>query len=1093
MGDALDDTEETGDDLNGAHVVKKQQFGHGDYIQPVVDVEDTTEGSPGDGSDDFQSTTKGHCKDAHGRKVDWSDDQDSDHAYKKFKNRKSVKRRKAAASTRKAKAVEKETGVGRRQKKLNYNGKSKGKAKAKEWAEQSDDDQLMEYTLPDYLQNRRAKFDRRTEKLKEAGLRLPPSYDDIEFSDDERLADLAEKPDFPRGRPAAPYKDKQLPKSLGLIPAPIAQWLRDYQVEGTAFLHALFVYQSGGILGDDMGLGKTVQVIAFLTAAFGKTADERDAKRMRKMRRADAVWYPKALVVCPGTLIENWKDEFQRWGWWHVDTYHGDSKEAALEAAAKGRLEVMITTYTTYRMNKSAINMVEWDCVIADECHQIKGRSSETTQAMNEINALCRIGLTGTAIQNSYDELWTLLNWTNPGKFGPISTWKQSITIPLKTGQCHDATVYQLSKARKTAKALVQNLLPQFFLRRMKTLIADQLPKKSDRVVFCPLTPTQADAYENMIDSDVVRYIRESANECSCGSGKKAGWCCQQHLPNDGGKWQSYVFPAIIQLQKLSNHLAILIPQSSDPKEKQDKDLEMLQVAVPDQWRQLYRTRDSIMNYSNPEFCGKWKILKRLLKFWHGNGDKVLVFSHSVRLLKMLQMLFQHTTYNVSYLDGAMKYEDRAKAVDDFNSDPEQFVFLISTKAGGVGLNITSANKVVVVDPNWNPAYDLQAQDRAYRIGQVRDVEVFRLVSAGTIEEIVYARQIYKQQQANIGYTASHERRYFKGVQENKDQKGEIFGLANLFTFQEERVVLRDIVNKTNVAESKAGVTIAGIDLEDNQPSEDDPFAPDPADIAGGEEKAMSQLAASIIDEAEEAAGQASSFKKRKISSGGRGPKKSDPVQAILAGAGVEYTHENSEVVGSSKVEASLSRRAQEAGNDLAFGNRQVFQDIQEEQERNNARKRLHPSPDDLDITSTSSGHDDHDDRRADDPDFNLADVQWRYHPPPDVRKRQLCCMARTFGFRDAVEFALVVEGWTQAQRRSCLDRYYAIRRRDFGVQDKGVQLGVQPARGRRDRADMEEEGEEEEVVVTNEHPVHEYANGVGKGVGAPEREVWEL
>ena len=874
----------------------------------------------------------------------------------------------------------------------------------------------MEYTLPDYLKNRRARFDRRTEKLQAAGLKLPPKYDDIDFSDDEKLEDLAEKPNFPRGKPAAPYKDKQLPKSLGLIPAPIAQWLRDYQVEGTAFLHALFVYQTGGILGDDMGLGKTVQVIACLTAAFGKTGDERDAKRMRKMRRADAPWYPKALVICPGTLIENWKNEFNRWGWWHVDAYHGDSKEAALEAAAKGRLEIMITTYTTYRMNKSAINMVEWACVIADECHQIKGRRSETTLAMNEVNALCRIGLTGTAIQNSYDELWTLLNWTNPGKFGPISTWKQSISLPLKMGQSHDATVHQLSRARKTAKALVENLLPQFFLRRMKTLIADQLPKKSDRVVFCPLTETQADAYERCIDSDVVRYIRESTNDCSCDSGKKQGWCCQQYLP-DGGKWQSYVFPAINHLQKLANHLAILIPQNGDPKEKQDKDLDMLQVAVPDQWRDLFRDRDSILNYSNPEFCGKWKILKKLLRFWHGNGDKVLVFSHSVRLLKMLQMLFQHTTYNVSYLDGAMKYEDRAKTVDDFNSDPDQFVFLISTKAGGVGLNITSANKVVVVDPNWNPAYDLQAQDRAYRIGQVRDVEVFRLVSAGTIEEIVYARQIYKQQQANIGYTASTERRYFKGVQENKDQKGEIFGLANLFSFQTEKMVLRDIVNKTNVAESKAGVTIIDLDLDpptnkDDNNDNDDPFPLNTSTDTDNEETAMSQLAALVVNEAEEAAGSRSSkFKRRKISTA---KKKSDPVQAILANAGVEYTHENSEVVGSSKIEASLSRRAQEAQHDIDMGNQHVFPNTQDRV----PVKRRHPEDDPNTNTNNNSE----------------GEIEWKHHPPQAVMKRQLCAMAEIFGFADVVEFALVVEGWTQVQRRGCLDKFYAIRRKELGL-----------------------------------------------------------
>lgn len=123
------------------------------------------------------------------------------------------------------------------------------------------------------------------------------------------------------------------------------------------------------------------------------------------MRRSQKE-YPRVLIVCPGTLIENWRSEFERWGWWHVDSFHGTHKTEALETAASGNSEILITTYTTYRANKDAINMVEWDAVIADECHIIKGRFSETTRAMNEINALCRIGLTGTAIQNSYDELW---------------------------------------------------------------------------------------------------------------------------------------------------------------------------------------------------------------------------------------------------------------------------------------------------------------------------------------------------------------------------------------------------------------------------------------------------------------------------------------------------------------------------------------------------------------------------------------------------------------------------------------------------------------------------------------------------------------
>ncbi|GBF60645.1 switch [Trichophyton mentagrophytes] len=910
--------------------------------------------------------------------------------YKEFKNRKTVQRKRSAAQMRKRRKTQRDSIVGRRGTGI----ESRKVARLpREYGDLSSDDDMMEDTLPHYLKRRRNAFDKRREQLLEAGLKLPPDFDDVQFSDDEQLDSLIEKPSFSHTKPSRKYEDVQLPYSLGLIPAPIAQWLRNYQVEGVAFLHELFVYQKGGILGDDMGLGKTVQVIAFLTAAYGKTGDERDAKRMRKMRRkGEYAWYPRTLIVCPGTLIQNWRDEFDRWGWWHVDVYHGDSKDAALKSAASGRAEILITTYTTYRLNRGAVNMVEWDCVIADECHIIKDRKSETAKAMNELNALCRIGLTGTAIQNKYEELWTLLNWTNPGRFGPISTWKSTICEPLKVGQSHDATIYQLSRARKTARKLVKNLLPAFFLRRMKSLIADQLPKKSDRVVFCPLTETQSDAYENFLDSDIVDYIKNSSDYCSCGSGKKAGWCCRMFLPQ-GGKWQSYVFPAISNLQKISNHLAILIPQPMDPKDKQAKDLEMLQVAVPDQWRELYRTRGSIMNYSNPEFCGKWKVLKKLLKWWHANGDKVLVFSHNVRLLKMLQMLFNHTSYNVSYLDGSMSYEDRSNIVNAFNSDPRQFVFLISTKAGGVGLNITSANKVVVVDPNWNPAYDLQAQDRAYRIGQLRDVEVFRLVSAGTIEEIVYARQIYKQQQANIGYNASTERRYFKGVQEKKDQKGEIFGLANLFEYQNNNVVLRDIVNKTNIAESKAGVQVIDFEMEREQSQSDYDGGDDKIDLSTPDENddpAMSQLAALVR-------GEGLAEENKKVAP----ILKHDPIQAILAGAGVEYTHENTEVIGSSKIEAQLSRRAELVNDGDEIGEEQVFRPESRE-----------GKPASILVRGR-----------------NGQSATFKYRPPPEVMKRQFCTMAARYGFRDVTEFALTVEGLTSAQRRTWLENWYKERR----------------------------------------------------------------
>ncbi|KAF2151736.1 hypothetical protein K461DRAFT_257184 [Myriangium duriaei CBS 260.36] len=936
------------------------------------------------------------------KRLVWSDDEDPSAPYERFKKKKTDQRKAQVKQTLKAKAsVSNPSIVGRKPTSI-VNTKKPGRKRRHELqqGDSDSDDETIEKSLPTFLKKRRADWEHEHERLGNEGLNLPPLYDDIYFSDDDLNNELQIKPVFTHIKPVAPLKDVELRYSAGVIPAPLAQWLRDYQVKGAEFLHELFVFQKGGILGDDMGLGKTIQVIAFLTAAFGKTGDERDVKRMRKMRRAGGGrWYPKILIVCPGSLMENWRQELARWGWWNVDVYHGKDREQVLDAARQGRLEIMITTYTTYRNHKEIVNLIEWDACIADECHIIKERKAEITKAMDEVNALCRIGLTGTAIQNRYEELWTILNWTNPGRFGPISVWKASISEPLKQGQSHDATVAQLALARKTAKRLVQNLLPQFFLRRMKTLIADQLPKKTDRIVFCPLTPTQSEAYQRLVDCDQTELIRRSREKCECGSGKSRGACCHATL-EDGTKWQSLVFPMLMLFQKLSNHLAMLIPSGTDLKDKQERELALLEEAVPDDWRRLYAERDNIMNFANQDYCGKWKVLKKLLRFWYtnpspaGGPNKVLVFSHSVRLLKMLHMLFQSTTsYNVSYLDGSMPYEERQRTVDDFNAKESQFVFLISTRAGGVGLNITSANKVVVFDPNWNPSHDLQAQDRAYRIGQTRDVEVFRLVSAGGVEEIVYARQVYKQQQARIAYEASAQRRYFSGVQGSADQRGEIFGLANLFSFMESGVVLRDIVNKTNVAESRAGVAVAEFDSQAASPGDDD--NDHDADGDALSRRAISQLAEEITG--------ASPRPERKEEEG-----KTDAVAAILAGAGVQYTHDNSEVIGTSRVESHLSRQAESAAVDPRGGLEAVF------------------LPDEdvggKDKTDGDKGVRD------------VEGVRYKFRPPEEVRRRLFGAIAKWYqgqdGGDDVVGFALRVEGWSQAKRREVLDGFYRERRR---------------------------------------------------------------
>lgn len=281
----------------------------------------------------------------------------------------------------------------------------------------------------------------------------------------------------------------------------------------------------------------------------------------------------------------------------------------------------------------------------------------------------------------------------------------------------------------------------------------------------------------------------------------------------------------------------------------------------------------------------------------------------------------------------------------------------------------------------------MQAQDRAYRIGQSRDVEVFRLISAGTIEEIVYARQIYKQQQANIGYNASNERRYFKGVQQDKDRKGELFGLKNLFTFHADQVVLQGILNQTNIAEAKVGAQLAEVDMSQVEVDDDDTFPS--VKKEEGDDNGLSQLAAFIKMENPE---EEKSKKKP-------GRSKNDgAIQAILASVGVQYTHENSEVVGSSKVEAQLSRRAELAADlDLLDGNEDqsaLFHDGDQ----------LHTTP------------------------VNVSRFTPRFNPPQEVMQRQFCSMAAEFGYVSVTDFALAVEQMTQEERRDTLDSFYRKR-----------------------------------------------------------------
>ncbi|KAF8737841.1 SNF2 family N-terminal domain, partial [Rhizoctonia solani] len=571
------------------------------------------------------------------------------------------------------------------------------------------------------------------------------------------------------------------------VPASINRHLREYQRVGVRFFHQRWAESRGGLVGDDMGLGKTIQTIAFLSAAFQKSGTAFDATRRRDRVRAlqdeglarsdlppaNKKW-PTCLVVCPKTVVGNWVKELNTWAYFEYAVYGGDKseREDCLKDFVMGRLDLgsfrvssslgwdakaeirfctVIMAFDTARMNIDHLSHLPWSIVIVDEVHRCKNPNSGTTIALNRFQ--CR----GTAIQNGYKELWTLLDWCSPGRVGTPSQWKNAISVPLAEGQAHRATQAQVSKARLLADRLVNNLLPYFFLRRTKALIADQMPRKFDQAVFCPLAKTQLEVYKRFLDSPDVQLM-------------------------------------------ISNHVILIFPGfKGETDEQRARRRECVKIAFPGQ-----AVRQADMMYGD-ELCGKWQVLSQLLDTWKMEGDnKVLIFSKSIKILEMLEGQLQRKNLNFCCMDGKTKQEDRPsgmRSLDKFNNDPEVFVFLISTLVGGTGLNMTSANKVVIFDPNWNPAHDLQAMDRAYRFGQKRDVNVYRLLGAGALEELIYARQIYKQQQMHIGYEASVQTRYFEGVQGSKSHQGELFGLKNIFKLHETALATKMIIEKANLAE----------------------------------------------------------------------------------------------------------------------------------------------------------------------------------------------------------------------------------------------------------------------------------------------------
>lgn len=591
------------------------------------------------------------------------------------------------------------------------------------------------------------------------------------------------------------------------VPAYINCRLLAHQREGVKFLYMLYKSNHGGILGDDMGLGKTIQTIAFLAAVYGKDEEYGDSRLLKENQIGQK---GPVLIICPTSVICNWKCEFSRWAPFNVSLYHGSSCELILEKLQANGVEVLVTSFDTFRIHGNLLSEIKWEIVVVDEAHRLKNEKSKFYSACLEIKTRRRIGLTGTIMQNKIMELFNLFDWAAPGSLGAREHFREFYDEPLKHGQRATAPERFVRVAGERKQHLVA-VLHKYMLRRTKEETIGQLMLgKEDNVVFCAMSELQKRVYQRMLHLPDVQCLINKDLPCSCGSPLAQVECCKRIVPK-GIIWPylhrgspegcdscpfCLVLPCLVKLQQISNHLELIKPNPRDEPDKQRKDAEFASAVFGSDIDIVggNAPSKSFMDLSDTRYCGKMRALEKLMSSWALMGDKILLFSYSVRMLDILEKFLIRKGFCFSRLDGSTPTNMRQSLVDEFNSSPSKQVFLISTRAGGLGLNLVSANRVVIFDPNWNPAQDLQAQDRSFRFGQRRHVVVFRLLAAGSLEELVYSRQVYKQQLSNIAVSGKMEKRYFEGVQDCKEFQGELFGICNLFRDLSDRLFTSEVL-----------------------------------------------------------------------------------------------------------------------------------------------------------------------------------------------------------------------------------------------------------------------------------------------------------
>ncbi|KAI5119788.1 hypothetical protein M0805_006586 [Coniferiporia weirii] len=463
--------------------------------------------------------------------------------------------------------------------------------------------------------------------------------------------------------------------------------LKDYQLKGLQWMVSLYNNRLNGILADEMGLGKTIQTISLITFLI-------EVKRQRG----------PYLVIVPLSTMTNWTGEFAKWApAVRTVSYKGNpAQRRALQNEIRvGQFQVLLTTYEYIIKDRPILSKMKWVHMIIDEGHRMKNTQSKLAQTLTQYyHSRYRLILTGTPLQNNLPELWALLNFVLPKIFNSVKSFDEWFNTPFANSGSSDKIELNEEEALLIIRRLHKVLRP-FLLRRLKKDVEAELPDKVEKIIKVRMSALQSQLYKQMKKYKMIADGKDA-------KGKQGGGV--KGLSNE-----------LMQLRKICQH-----PFLFDSVEDKISPSGMID-------ENIYRV------------SGKFELLTRILPKFFATGHRVLIFFQMTKVMDIMEDFMKMQNWRYLRLDGGTKTEERALHVQSFNAkDSPVQVFILSTRAGGLGLNLQSADTVIIFDSDWNPHADLQAQDRAHRIGQTKSVRILRFITEKSVEEAMYARARYK-------------------------------------------------------------------------------------------------------------------------------------------------------------------------------------------------------------------------------------------------------------------------------------------------------------------------------------------------------------